>query len=272
MNFTHSHTPYASISPCPGKTLVDRVFSALQKEILSGTRKPGDRIPTQERLAQEFGVSRTVIREAQNKLASLGLIKIDQGRGTFVLSLEPSRFLQSALYGLHFDQTSMRELFETRFYIERIIAGLAARRCTPADAEILKSLLEKARDSAARADLEGFSKEDYSFHHSLAVLSGNRFLCLILTTIREMNHQFLLRFTRTEGAVDRALYYHGHILAAVVKNDSQGAETAMTEHLKDIINALNRLYNFDLDIYEKKTCSLSRAPIMEQEPLVVPNE
>lgn len=270
MNFMQSYTRSASTSPYPGKTLVDRVFGALQEEIVSGRRKPGERIPTQEHLAQEFGVSRTVIREAQNKLASLGLIKIDQGRGTFVLPLEPGRFLQSALYGLDFGQTSIRELFETRFYIERVIAGLAAQRCTPVDAEILESLLEKARHSAAGGDLEGFSKEDFSFHHSLAVLSGNRFLCRILSTIREMNHQFLLHFTRTEGAVDRALYYHGHILAAVAKNDSNGAETAMTEHLRDIINALKRLYRFDLDIYEKRTCSLSSASIMGQEPLSVP--
>lgn len=265
MNLQDSHPSFSSKSLPLGKTLVDHVFSVLHQEIVSGRRKPGERIPTQEALARQFGVSRTVIREAQNKLASLGLIQIDQGRGTFALSLEPGRFLQSALYGLHFDQTSIRELFETRFYIEKIIAGLAARRCTPPDAEILSSLWEKAKDSSDRADLEGFSKQDFSFHHALAVLSGNRFFCRILSTIREMNHHFLLHFTRTEGAVERALYFHSRILAAVANNDPQGAETAMTDHLTDIICALKRLYRFDLDIYEEKTCSFPSSSIMGQD-------
>jgi len=255
MNFQKPHTLLLSGCLPSKKTLVDHVFAALRQEIILKKRKPGEQIPTQEHLAQEFGVSRTVIREAQNKLACLGLIKINQGRGTFVLSIEPSRFLQSALYGLNFDQTSIRDLFETRFYIERVIACLAAQRCTPEDAKILGSLLDKAKDSAAVADLDRFSKQDFSFHHSLAVLSGNRFLCHILNTIREMNHKFLLHFTRTEGATDRALYFHDRIQVAVANNDSEGAEAAMAEHLMDIIYALKRLYSFDLDIYGKKTCS-----------------
>jgi GntR family transcriptional repressor for pyruvate dehydrogenase complex len=264
MNFQKPHTVLISKCPPSRQTLVDHVFGALKQEILSGERKPGEKIPTQEHFAQQFGVSRTVIREAQNKLACLGLIKIDQGRGTFVLSPEPSRFLQSALYGLKFDKSSIHQLFETRFYIERIIVGLAARKCTSADAEILSKLWDKAKNLADRGDLEGFSKEDFSFHHALAVISGNRFFCQILDTIREMNHRFLLGFTRTEGAVERALDFHRRILAAVADNDPKDAEAAMTAHLNDIILALQRMYRFEVNIYEEKKCSSLRTSLKGQ--------
>ncbi|SHF44946.1 DNA-binding transcriptional regulator, FadR family [Desulfacinum infernum DSM 9756] len=234
--------------PTPRSKLAEQVFEQMRSDILSGRFASEERLPPQDVLAREYNVSRTVIREAQSKLASLGLVRIDQGRGTFVTKPDPSQILKPMLYSLHIDETSTRELIECRYHLELVIVRLAARRCTQTDAAHLEQLWEAAMEAAKRGDIDSFSREDFAFHHYLAVVSRNRIFARIVDTIRDLNLQFLKDFSRTEGAVERALAYHRRILDAVAARDVEGAEREMLEHLNDIVAAVRRHYRFDLEI------------------------
>jgi GntR family transcriptional repressor for pyruvate dehydrogenase complex len=238
-------TPYSTIKE---GSLVDQVFKKLREEILTGKLRQGDRLPPQTDLACQFGVSRTVVREAQNKLSSLGLLRITQGRGTFVLPPESSRLLDPVLHALYLDETSIRELFETRYHLERISVELAAKRCAPQDAARLEELWMAGRKYAEQGDHQFFSKMDVAFHCHLAAISQNRMFCRILDTIGDMNYRFLLSFTQTEGAIERAVDFHRRIMEAVVRNDPDEAVKEMSGHLTDIMGAVQKHYRFDLAI------------------------
>ena len=126
--------------------LVERVFETLRDNILSGQFADGERLPPQELLGGQLGVSRTVVREALNKLALLGLVDIRQGSGTFVRASRAGGAISSALEVLMANKESMQELTETRYYPEQTIARLAAceaERCMEVHIRFVIDILRK---------------------------------------------------------------------------------------------------------------------------------
>lgn len=229
------------------ENLVDRVFETLRTWILSGQMKEGERFLSQDVLACEFGVSRTVIREAQKKLSSLGLIKSEQGKGTFVSVQDSKAFLDPMLSLLTLDRTSTRELLEARYHIESVVAKLAAARASDPDIARLEGVLAAMEASATAEDLDNFSRYDNAFHKELAIISQNYLFCRILDTLWGLNYKFLIGFSRTAGAIERAIAFHRRILAAVRRHDTEGAEREMNAHMQDIIRSVKR--NYDLDMF-----------------------
>lgn len=228
--------------------LVGTVFEALRAEILSGKLKDGECLPPQEELAERFGVSRTVLREALNRLSSLGLIDAQQGRGTFVRSLSPSSAVKPILNALSLDEASTRELIEARFHLEKAAVRLAARRATADHVAGLKSILDSMVRHVDAGDLEGFSADDLAFHLALAEATGNRILRRVLETIREMMYRFLEEFNRIKGAPARALAYHEKILDAIADHDADKAEAEMAAHLLDVSRIVEEQYHYDIDV------------------------
>ncbi len=228
--------------------LVDQVFESLRTEIVSGRMQQGQRFPPQDILARNLGVSRTVIREAQKKLSSLGLVKCEQGRGTFVSAPDSHQLLDPMLSSLTLDKASTRELLEARYHMENVVARLAASRATACDVDRLEKIVAAMRTSAEDGDLAAFSRHDNAFHRELADISKNGLLRRILSTLWDLNYCFLMTFTRTAGAIERAITYHQCILDAVAKNDPALAERQMTSHMQDIIKSVKRHYDLDMEI------------------------
>lgn len=228
--------------------LVEMVFDSLRSDIVSGDLGDGQRLPPQEELAEKFGVSRTVLREALNRLSSLGLIEAQQGRGTFVRSLSPSLAMKPMLNALLLDESSTRELIEARFHLERVAVRLAARRATAADVAGLRSLLEEMVEHVEQGDLPGFSADDLAFHLTLSELTRNSILRKVLEAIREMMFRFLDEFNRIEGAPARAVAYHRKILDAVSAHDPDRAEAEMTAHLRDVTRVVEERYHYEIDV------------------------
>lgn len=237
--------PYRSLHQ---GNLVDMVFEQLKKDIVSGRLKAGERFPPQETLAGQFGVSRPVIREAQNKLASLGLVKSRQGSGTFVSRPQASEVMGPMLSLVELDERSTAELMETRFHLEGVIARLAAQRATAAQSTGLLDLVNQMQKATLAGDLPGFNLADFNFHLELARLSGNRVMASILETIRGMTVSFLQSFSKTEGAQARAIQFHRNIAVAVAAGRADKAEQEMAFHLDDIVRNIRKHFRFDLPL------------------------
>lgn len=228
--------------------LVEMVFESLRSDIVSGELGDGERLPPQEELAEKFGVSRTVLREALNRLSSLGLIEAQQGRGTFVRSLSPGSAMRPMLSALLLDESSTRELIEARFHLERVAVRLAARRAGPTEVTELGSLVDRMEQHVAQGDLAGFAADDLAFHLTLSELTRNSILRKVLEAIREMLFRFLEEFNRIEGAPARAVAYHRRILEAVASRDPDQAEAEMTAHLRDVTRVVEERYHYDIDV------------------------
>jgi GntR family transcriptional repressor for pyruvate dehydrogenase complex len=249
-----------SLPNCKRENLAERVFETLRERILSGAVQRGELLPPQQLLARQLGVSRTVIREALHKLSSLGLIETQQGRGTYVRSPNTASVMRPIIHALFLNETSAQELFETRFYLERATATLAASRAKPTHIAALRKTILDMEEHVRENNLEACTADDVSFHLALADASNNAVLRRVLETLREMMVRFLERFKRLDGASESALRYHKRILRAVEEGDPEQAEKEMEQHLLDVVSMLRDHYDYDLKISGNTTSRRERIP------------
>ena len=212
--------------------LSDRLALLLSAQIESGALRPGDRLPTEQRLALAHGVSRTVVREAVHQLKSRALVRSRQGSGVFVvpppahlpLAFDPS-VLESVQAVVH--------VVEVRRVLEGEIAALAAERATRAQVAALRRAL-KAIDTAAAAGRDGVD-EDLAFHRTIGETTGNPQFSLLLGFLE----QYLragMRITRGNEArrqdfMDAVRIEHRAIVGAIAARDPALARRRATEHL-----------------------------------------
>lgn len=228
--------------------LVQMVFEALKENILTGQFQGGERLPTQDLLAQQFGVSRTVMREALNKLSSLGLIQSQQGRGTFVCSPDVQTVMEPMFTAFILEEASICELMEVRYYLEAIIARLAAKRITPAQIDALQENVLDMEQAVHAKNLDVFVEKDLQFHFMLAEVSENKLLARIITALREMMAKFFEDFSRTPHIAERSVNYHKKIFQAIARKDPESAEREMQQHILDVIAVLREKYKINLEI------------------------
>lgn len=196
--------------------LRDKVAEEIRAAILSGHFKPGDRL-IEDRLAEEFGVSRNPIREAMRTLASDGLIEVTARRGAVVASLS---------------QREAEELLEVRATLEGANARLAARRRDPAVLAQLEAILARGTETIAAGRVTELPALNDAFHAGLAQAGHNRVLSDLMRTLRDRSAPLFrgygLDFARATWAE------HAGILRAVIASDPELASLLAYRH---VINA-----------------------------------
>ena len=215
----------------PSKTIQQRVAeitARLERAILTGEIAIGDYLPAERTLCAELEVSRSVVREALGRLASLGLVESRHGSGTRVtspkgrdISIGYERLMRSS-------EAPLEDLAVVRLPLETTIAALAATGRT--DAHLAQLAATQRILGNPRKSLGAHVKADGAFHAILAEATGNRFLPLVLAPIHDLLIESRLRTLKRYGAA-LASSHHAQILAAVRDRDPEGAALAMREHL-----------------------------------------
>lgn len=236
------------LNPLPREKLSERLFDIFKRDILSGHWKDGERLPTIEQLASQMRVSRTAMREALQKLSSIGLVEMRHGSGTYVKHLSANMLIEPMMDALSLEDNSTHELMEVRFYFEQIAARLAAVRAQPGDIAFLAGIHESMIDAMEQGDLAVFAQHDFLFHFALARIAGNRILRKIITVIREMMQQFINNYSRLPGAPGVAVEDHLRIIRAMEQHDPEAAEQAMKFHLQHVISTLKTSFGWEFDI------------------------
>lgn len=208
---------------------VSRVASSLEAMILSGELAPGDRLPSEREISARMSVSRSVVREALRRLASLGLVRSLHGSGTRVEA--PNSQLVTTGYQQLLQRRSfhLEHLAEVRLPLETAIAALAAQRRTDADL----ARMEQAQKVLAnpRRSLDVHVKADVDFHAALAEATGNALFGTLLAPIQ----QLLMESRRRTLGMHGAALAHGHharIFDAVRAGNADAAAQAMREHIE----------------------------------------
>ncbi|MGJ7042426.1 DNA-binding FadR family transcriptional regulator [Shinella sp. BE166] len=214
-----------------GPHLSTLVASSISREIAQGRLKPGDQLPTEQALAQTFGVSRNVVREAIARLRSEGRIWSQQGRGAFVADAQNTTVLTIDHDSLQ-EADAFKNLFEIRGILEVEIAGIAAQRRTDADIDAMKEAL--ATMAAAPYGSVTWLKTDLEFHRTVASATQNSYMAPFLMFASERVRDSILASGHQQRSDDLAsitLGEHQSILDAIAAGDVDGARRAMTEHL-----------------------------------------
>ncbi|MCL4296904.1 MAG: FadR family transcriptional regulator [Anaerolineae bacterium] len=214
--------------------LYEQIIQQIQSLVVEGVLRPGDKLPPERELAEQFGVSRTAVREAVKALSEKGLVEILPGRGTFITNFTSAMMRDSLDLIVKLGLTNgVAHLNEVRTLLEPGIAALAAERSTPEEVQQLEQAV--AAMDAAMADADAFAEADLEFHLALARASQNPLIPILLDPIVDQLREHRQRIFLVEGGPQRGQYHHRRILAAVKKRDPAAAREAMCAHLNQVL-------------------------------------
>jgi GntR family transcriptional repressor for pyruvate dehydrogenase complex len=220
--------------------LSDKVAEALLRTITTQGLRPGERLPSERELGEQFGVSRTVIREAVRALAAKGLIEAQTGSGLRVSAVDAATVSQSMnLYLRGRDSLDYAKINEVRQMIEVQVAGLAAERATDAQIASLREVCE--RMGAVLHDVDRASVADVAFHRALAACADNELYLVMLDSIEDVLLEIRRATLGIPGRPEKGLRAHRRILARVAAHDPARAREAMRAHLAESETAWRRL-------------------------------
>jgi GntR family transcriptional regulator, transcriptional repressor for pyruvate dehydrogenase complex len=214
-----------------GGRLADRAYTAIVQIINENGLGPGERLPSEARLAETFGMSRGIVREALVRLTADGITEARRGAGSYVKRL-PSDRLRShvPMHGL----AATLGTYEVRFVIEAEAARLAAHRRTPQQMDAIERTLAALR-AALMSDAPAHD-EDWALHRAIADATGNSafvtiFDCLQEEVMRILRAGVEISRSRPPEVIEAMMGEHDAIVEAIGAQDEDGAALAMRWHL-----------------------------------------
>ena len=225
------------LKPIKVKRASDQVFEQLRDLVFRGELKPGERLVAERELAQVFGVSRPTVREAINKLVTMGLVEHRQGQGTFVRSLESTREHNPLAAIIDRRETSLEDLLEVRLGLEAQSARLAAERATPEDIRRLEETLAAMEAQHLKGSLG--IEDDVAFHMGLAYATKNPVQVYIMRSFHDLLHfgieENLRHLWEDPANLPIIQQQHQRIVQAIKDHDPQGAYAAMQAHITFVL-------------------------------------
>lgn len=210
--------------------LSEKIISQITDALVRGELKPGERLPTERDLAVQFGVSRTVIRDAVKTLAGRGILHVRHGAGIFIAATEEGSGGLSGLLPL--EGSGLKDLFGVRRVLEVEGAGWAAEERTEHHVERLRSILENA--SQHTNEPEVLSERDAQFHVAIAEASRNLVLVRVMLTLLDLLAKARLETLSITGRPELSLEQHGRIVEAIESGEAAAAREAMQRHLDSV--------------------------------------
>jgi len=193
----------------------DRLREALEQDIVTGVLKPGERLD-EVVLARRFGVSRTPIREALQRLSMSGLIDLKPRRGAFVREIS---------------LTELIEMFEVMAELEGMCARLAARRITDERTEALQCSVQQCVEAAEQGDTDAYYHANAEFHRLIYDGSQNSFLAEQAKSLHTRLAPYRRMQLRVLHRMRQSLSEHQVVAAAIVNGDAELAEAAIKSHV-----------------------------------------
>ena len=187
-------------------------YSLILHAIDAGQYRPGDRLVESE-LAERFGVSRTPVREALQRLETQAMLVRD-GRSLIVASL---------------DHNQLAELYTVRAELEALAARLAARHATPEEVRVLGQMV--AEDRRVADDPEALARANRRFHHQIHLASHNRYLVQQLDLVHRTMALMARSSLAAEGRGATTLAEHQVIVDAIAAGDGPAADAAIRAHI-----------------------------------------
>jgi GntR family transcriptional repressor for pyruvate dehydrogenase complex len=210
--------------------LVDRVVEEVKKLVINRKLLPGMMLPPERELADQIGVSRTVVREAVQVLTAMGLVESRQGIGTIIRQANGDQLSEQLNLMLQTKGFTLDNLHHVRSILEVEIADLAARQAAEEEISELNEIVE--RMEAQVGDPIAYAESDAEFHRCLAKISHNPLLVLLLDSISDILREVRLSVSKHPDIFLKALPDHRQILERVQERDSEGGRQAMRLHLE----------------------------------------
>lgn len=239
MQTTGPTTLNQALSPAAeGKQVADIVAERIERLIIDGILKVGDTLPSERRLCEKLGASRSALREGLRVLRGLGIIETRHGKGSVVARLSADRTASPLLHLFNSQPRTLYDLLEVRAILESEAARLAALRATSADLIMIRRRYEEMQDkqgAAADVTLEEHARLDHAFHRAINDASHNPVLVHTLQSLSDLmlSSVFasvcnLYHRPAMKKVIDRQ---HGRLYEAIVERNAERAGRVAAEHI-----------------------------------------
>lgn len=225
------------------ETAAERVARDMQTELLSGKWHVGDKYLCEHALCEQYGVSRTTVREAMRLLQAMGMITLQAGRGAFVAAITETDMRQNAAQAIFDGEEDYLELTELRIALEPAIASLAALRASEQEQWMLLGLLQVYEKAYEAADPLGMADANKKFHLALAQATHNRVYEKLYRQLSDACDEYVCKLFAVEENGKAAMAEHRAVADAILTRDDALAHAAMqahTENIRDNIRNIHR--------------------------------
>lgn len=219
------------------REVAQRIVEFIRNENL----EPGNKLPTEQGLSTLFSVSRRVVREAVQLLATTGLIRVRQGSGLYV-SDQPLTFSEATVdFAVEVEPENVNALFTFRRLLEVETVGWAATHIRVRDLEVLEGLLQKYREAVERRNVQACQVADCEFHQFIADITKNPFIMSSLaTTLRMLSWTTGTALSYTDEQWHGAVLEHEAIVLSIRAGDAQAAGQVIQRHLETSLQSYHR--------------------------------
>ena len=232
------------------ETLSDQVAARLMEHIVNENLQPGEVLPSEHKLAELFGVSRPVVREALRSLSAQGVVTVVSGKGAIVQPVDDQLLQIFFQRILQTGQSSAVDLMGVRKQLECYSAALAAKYREAEEVTQLEATIESMQQALQSKDLNAYANLDVNLHLQIATAAHNKPLSFLIQSIRIALKQVVLQGLQqwtTRDQLHRVQVVHEHIVAAIKNQDRADAERWMIIHFDEAIENLLEANNTAAD-------------------------
>lgn len=231
--------PFKKITP---EKLASAVAEQIEKLILRGILRPGERLPSERELAEKFGVSRPSLRDAVAELQSKGLLSTRAGSGIFVADVLGSAFSDALIDLFARHDEAVFDYLSFRRDMEALAAHRAARLASDTDLEVIDAVYTKMEAAHSRSDADNEARLDAEFHMAIIEASHNVIMLHMMRSMFQLlqegvfyNRQIIFKQAATRRTL---LDQHGEINAAIQSRQPDAARAAVIAHLDFVEESL----------------------------------
>lgn len=233
------------------KSLSWKIESAIKEAILSGTYQPGEQLPGEIELSNQFGVSRPVVREAIKSLKSKGFLEIRRGKGggSYVTSLDQLFFKENFADLIRLRKIQVNDLVQARLFIEPEVVKLVVANATDQDVnKIQKNLIEfeETTDPDIRARLVT------EFHKLIARSCGNPLYSVLMDSIMDF-YEAYMRVIKPPSQLLDNIEDHSKIFQAIKERDTEKAVKLTKRHITTTVDHMTKMEKIYLRLVEKQS-------------------
>jgi len=225
------------------KKLSDSVLEEIGRMVKAGELKRGDKLPPQDQLAAQLGVSRPSLREALRAMEMIGAIEQRPGYGTVFLGGVPVLYAEQLSVPSIDDEATNIDLGVARRYVETACVELAVDRATTEEIDEMGRMIDDMEQALKDDRKDDYEVADINFHYLVAKASQNQFLIHFSVTIRGIMERFIMEIFRIlPTRYGCSMEFHRRIYEAIRQREKKMAVKAMTSHIDDILGGLKTYY------------------------------
>ena len=211
-------------------SVVDQIIENFKNALIQGELKPGQRLPSEAELCEQFGVGRSAIRESMKILQALGIVNIQQGNGTYIVDEPAPSMLNPLIFAIMLQAGMSTDLVELRRLMEIGYCELAAHHATDEDWARIEATAEAHANHAklSEVDVEELTRLDLEFHRSILDASHNTLVISLGHTIEELFFAGIRNtYIAVADNVEKSVRFHREIINAIRANDPMKIHAAV---------------------------------------------